>query len=110
MTMTGLELPPMVPNPLPLLATAVLVASIHLQVRAVEEPYLARTHGPAYAAGLAGIGDTGIVCIGGYSDRIWTSKYLGDALTGQQKACQSESGRRPSVVCGEVPVGAVERG
>jgi protein-S-isoprenylcysteine O-methyltransferase Ste14 len=48
MTATSLGLALMVPNPIALTATAVLVTSIQIQVRAVEEPYLARTHGPAY--------------------------------------------------------------
>ena len=38
----------LVPNVVSLAATAVLVASIEPQVRAIEEPYLLRTHGPAY--------------------------------------------------------------
>lgn len=45
-TSAGMSL--MTPNPVQLLGTAVLVASIQLQVRAVEEPYLTRTHGAAY--------------------------------------------------------------
>ncbi|MEB3071421.1 methyltransferase family protein [[Mycobacterium] vasticus] len=38
----------MAPNPLALVAFAVLLATIELQVRVVEEPYLARVHGDAY--------------------------------------------------------------
>ncbi|MGV0812864.1 isoprenylcysteine carboxylmethyltransferase family protein [Mycolicibacterium boenickei] len=38
----------MTPNPLALAACAVLLATIELQVRVVEEPYLQRTHGQAY--------------------------------------------------------------
>jgi protein-S-isoprenylcysteine O-methyltransferase Ste14 len=37
------------PTPLSLAAAAVMVAGAELQVRRVEEPYLARTHGEAYA-------------------------------------------------------------
>ncbi|MFI2577430.1 methyltransferase family protein [Streptomyces rochei] len=56
MTATSLGLAAMVPNPIALAATIVLVASIQLQVRAVEEPYLARIHGAAYADYAARIG------------------------------------------------------
>ncbi|MEH0826290.1 MULTISPECIES: methyltransferase family protein [unclassified Micromonospora] len=56
MTATSAGLAAMVPNPIALAATAVLVASIQLQVRAVEEPYLARTHGAAYADYTARVG------------------------------------------------------
>lgn len=38
----------MTPNPIALLAFVVLSATIELQVRVVEEPYLLRTHGQAY--------------------------------------------------------------
>ncbi|MFI7523387.1 methyltransferase family protein [Micromonospora globbae] len=48
MTATSLGLAAMVPNPISLAATIVLVVSIQVQVRAVEEPYLARLHGPVY--------------------------------------------------------------
>ncbi|RSM71642.1 isoprenylcysteine carboxyl methyltransferase [Actinoplanes sp. ATCC 53533] len=56
MTVTSLGLAAMVPNPVSLAATAVLIASIQLQVRAVEEPYLTRTHGGAYTAYTARVG------------------------------------------------------
>jgi protein-S-isoprenylcysteine O-methyltransferase Ste14 len=46
-TAAGLAL--LVPNAASLLALAVLVASVELQVRHVEEPYLLRAHGEAYA-------------------------------------------------------------
>ncbi|MEB3031146.1 methyltransferase family protein [[Mycobacterium] nativiensis] len=38
----------MTPNPLALAAFGVLLATIELQVRVVEEPYLARIHGETY--------------------------------------------------------------
>ncbi|KAA1432071.1 methyltransferase family protein [Mycolicibacter arupensis] len=38
----------MTPNPLALIVFGVLLVSIELQVRVVEEPYLVRTHGEAY--------------------------------------------------------------
>ncbi|KAA1430264.1 methyltransferase family protein [Mycolicibacter arupensis] len=38
----------MTPNPLALIVFGVLLLTIELQVRAVEEPYLVRTHGEAY--------------------------------------------------------------
>jgi protein-S-isoprenylcysteine O-methyltransferase Ste14 len=48
LTAAGLTLlAPTVPG---LVGTAVLVAAVELQVRAVEEPYLARRHGAAYTA------------------------------------------------------------
>ncbi|MFG3420331.1 methyltransferase family protein [Micromonospora sp. NPDC049460] len=56
MIVTGLALALMVPNPISLAATVVLVVSIQLQVRAVEEPYLARMHGAAYAAYASRVG------------------------------------------------------
>ncbi|MFF9055698.1 methyltransferase family protein [Streptomyces erythrochromogenes] len=48
MTVTAAGLALMVPNALAVLAWLVLVLAIELQVRVVEEPYLARAHGPAY--------------------------------------------------------------
>ncbi|WP_442791880.1 isoprenylcysteine carboxylmethyltransferase family protein [Micromonospora sp. NBC_01740] len=48
MAVTSLGLAAMVPNPISLAATAVLVASVQVQVRAVEDPYLIRTHGATY--------------------------------------------------------------
>nr|WP_018809890.1 isoprenylcysteine carboxylmethyltransferase family protein [Salinispora arenicola] len=56
MSITSLGLAAMVPNPISLTATVVLIASIQLQVRAVEEPYLIRTHGPAYTTYAARVG------------------------------------------------------
>jgi protein-S-isoprenylcysteine O-methyltransferase Ste14 len=38
----------LVPNAFSALAFALTFAGIEIQVRAVEEPYLAKTHGPAY--------------------------------------------------------------
>lgn len=38
----------LVPNALAIAALATLVAATEIQVRAVEEPYLERTHGDAY--------------------------------------------------------------
>lgn len=46
----------MVPNPLALLGLATTLASIQLQVRAVEEPYLLAVHGAAYRAYAARTG------------------------------------------------------
>lgn len=46
----------LVPNLLSLLACALTVLGIELQVRAVEEPYLKRTHGDAYARYAAAVG------------------------------------------------------
>ncbi|RSM74883.1 isoprenylcysteine carboxyl methyltransferase [Actinoplanes sp. ATCC 53533] len=53
-TSAGLAL--MVPNVVSLAATVVLIASIQVQVRAVEEPYLVRTHGQAYTDYAARVG------------------------------------------------------
>jgi protein-S-isoprenylcysteine O-methyltransferase Ste14 len=44
------------PNPVALAGFALLVASIQLQVRRVEEPYLLQTHGDAYRAYAASVG------------------------------------------------------
>lgn len=46
LTSAGVAL--MVPNPVALAATLVLLASVEVQVRAVEEPYLRRIHGESY--------------------------------------------------------------
>jgi protein-S-isoprenylcysteine O-methyltransferase Ste14 len=46
----------MAPSWLQLVALASLVAGIELQVRAVEEPYLARTHGAAYTSYTSRVG------------------------------------------------------
>lgn len=46
LAVTGLAL--LVPNAVSALAVVVLLLAVELQVRAVEEPYLVRSHGPAY--------------------------------------------------------------
>jgi protein-S-isoprenylcysteine O-methyltransferase Ste14 len=46
----------LLPNAWALLALALTAGGIHLQVRAVEEPYLLRTHGAAYADYAARVG------------------------------------------------------
>jgi cobalt-zinc-cadmium efflux system protein len=56
MIVTSLGLSLMVPNPVSLAATALLVVAIQLQVRGVEEPYLRCTHGQAYAAYASSVG------------------------------------------------------
>ena len=45
-----------VPNVVAALALAVLLIALELQVRWVEEPYLARAHGPSYRAYAARTG------------------------------------------------------
>jgi protein-S-isoprenylcysteine O-methyltransferase Ste14 len=44
------------PNLVAFTGFILLVATIHLQVRLVEEPYLLRTHGDAYRAYTASVG------------------------------------------------------
>ena len=44
------------PNAVALVAFALLLVTIELQVRAVEEPYLTRVHGKNYRAYLASVG------------------------------------------------------
>ena len=51
---TGFAL--MVPTWLGFAAVAVITLGLELQVRAVEEPYLVRTHGDAYRAYASGVG------------------------------------------------------
>ncbi|MFF2082650.1 methyltransferase family protein [Nocardia sp. NPDC058176] len=46
----------LIPNPLALTAFALLLTTIHLQIRIVEEPYLTHTHGPDYRTYLATTG------------------------------------------------------
>lgn len=46
----------MTPNPVALIGFVLLVVTIELQVRVVEEPYLLATHGEAYRDYLAGVG------------------------------------------------------
>jgi len=53
-TSVGLTL--MVPNPVAFAGLAALVFALEIQVRLVEEPYLARAHGGAYAAYAASTG------------------------------------------------------
>lgn len=53
---TTVGLAAMVPNPVSLAAAGTLVAALQLQVRAVEEPYLARVHGEAWSAYAARVG------------------------------------------------------
>ncbi|MDE0803318.1 MAG: isoprenylcysteine carboxylmethyltransferase family protein [Acidimicrobiales bacterium] len=54
LTAGGLTL--MVPNLVALAGFAGLIIGLELQVRLVEEPYLSRVHGPAYAAYSARVG------------------------------------------------------
>jgi protein-S-isoprenylcysteine O-methyltransferase Ste14 len=54
LSLAGLVL--LVPNTLALLAGVLTVLGIETQVRAVEEPYLRRTHGEAYARYAARVG------------------------------------------------------
>ena len=54
LTAGGLAL--MVPNPITVLSVVALVGAIELQVRAVEEPYLLRTHGDAYRSYASKVG------------------------------------------------------
>jgi protein-S-isoprenylcysteine O-methyltransferase Ste14 len=53
-TSVGLAL--LVPNVVALIGLAALVLALEIQVRLVEEPYLMRTHGPAYADYAARVG------------------------------------------------------
>jgi protein-S-isoprenylcysteine O-methyltransferase Ste14 len=53
---TALGLALLVPSVPALLGVAALFAALELQTRAVEEPYLLRTHGAAYAAYAARVG------------------------------------------------------
>ena len=46
----------MVPNVVSLISLAVVVLAVQVQVRAVEEPHLTRTHGAAYTAYAAQVG------------------------------------------------------
>jgi len=56
MIITTLGFVAMVPNLIAVAAVICLVIAIELQVRHVEEPHLARLHGPAYTAYTAGVG------------------------------------------------------
>ncbi|MEU2393713.1 isoprenylcysteine carboxylmethyltransferase family protein [Streptomyces sp. NPDC007369] len=56
MAVTALGLGLMVPNLIAGAALVALVAAVQLQVRVVEEPYLASLHGDEYAAYSAGTG------------------------------------------------------
>lgn len=56
MAVTGGGLALMTPNVVALTGFVVLVVALQLQVRVVEEPYLLRTHGDAYAAYAAQTG------------------------------------------------------
>jgi protein-S-isoprenylcysteine O-methyltransferase Ste14 len=48
MATTGMGLALMTPNLIALAGAALLILALHLQVRVVEEPYLARAHGRTY--------------------------------------------------------------
>jgi protein-S-isoprenylcysteine O-methyltransferase Ste14 len=54
LTAAGLAL--LVPNAASLVGLVALVVGIEIQVRRVEEPYLLRTHGDAYASWAARTG------------------------------------------------------
>ncbi|WP_437723535.1 methyltransferase family protein [Sorangium sp. So ce861] len=56
MMLAALGLALVLPNAAALASFVALVAAIELQVRVVEEPYLLRTHGDAYAAYCAKVG------------------------------------------------------
>ncbi|GAA3970524.1 isoprenylcysteine carboxylmethyltransferase family protein [Actinomadura viridis] len=56
MIVTAAGLAAMVPNPVTLGGLALTVAAIEIQVRAVEEPYLLRFHGDAYARYAVAVG------------------------------------------------------
>jgi protein-S-isoprenylcysteine O-methyltransferase Ste14 len=56
MSLTSLGLAMMVPNVVSVAAMVVLIVSIQMQVRAVEEPYLIRTHGRSYTDYAARVG------------------------------------------------------
>jgi len=56
MMIFGLGFALITPNPVALIGFVLLVVTIELQVRVVEEPYLLRTHGDAYRDYLAGVG------------------------------------------------------
>ena len=46
----------MTPNPVALIGFVLLLATIELQVRVVEEPYLAAVHGDSYRDYTASVG------------------------------------------------------
>jgi protein-S-isoprenylcysteine O-methyltransferase Ste14 len=52
----GLGIALLTPNPVALVGFVLLIVTIELQVRAVEEPYLLATHGDAYRDYLASVG------------------------------------------------------
>jgi protein-S-isoprenylcysteine O-methyltransferase Ste14 len=54
LTMLGIAL--VVPNLIALIGMVLLFVSMHLEVRAVEEPYLRRTHGAAYLRYASSVG------------------------------------------------------
>jgi protein-S-isoprenylcysteine O-methyltransferase Ste14 len=56
MIITAAGLAAMVPNLVALTALALTIVAIQLQVRAVEEPYLQRVHGPDYHRYAARVG------------------------------------------------------
>ncbi len=56
MSIFGIGMVLLTPNVVALAGVILLVATIELQVRRVEEPYLLRTHGDAYRAYAAGVG------------------------------------------------------
>ncbi|KYG06269.1 isoprenylcysteine carboxyl methyltransferase [Sorangium cellulosum] len=56
MMLAALGMALILPNAAALASFAALVTAIELQVRVVEEPYLLRTHGEAYAAYCAKVG------------------------------------------------------
>lgn len=56
MIVTAVGLTAMVPNLVTLLALVLLVVTVELQVRIVEEPYLRRVHGDAYERYAAAVG------------------------------------------------------
>ena len=56
MLVTAVGLTAMVPNVVALIGLVTLVVALELQVRGVEEPYLATKHGDTYRVYLASVG------------------------------------------------------
>lgn len=56
MTIASVGFALLVPNVIAVVVVVVVVMAVELQVRVVEEPYLLRTHGRAYADYVARVG------------------------------------------------------
>ncbi len=98
MLVFGLGLALVTPNVVAVVGFVLLVLTIEVQVRVIEEPYLAATHGDAYRDYLAevgrfapGVGRLGADQSSGTSRSISSSHVLADMSEGVRQSPRGDS-------------------